>query len=535
MSLIEPLESRIAPAAGLTLTQGPGGSLAVDATGGDDRIELRSDEPGWLTAIVYFDAGGEAPTIAVDGVIKSNPYTMPMPKGAITVNMLGGEDVLYLGPATIPGSVIVNDLTSSAGTGGGVVISGLTVKGALTINGSSGDDIITVDGKLSVGKDFNVNFGGGTFDGMANSYSGLTVKIGGSFRVQGTADATAVTLGLDISGNPVRANADPGDDPLTMRELRVGKDFTFTSPNGRLFLGSALTQIGGKLDARATGASGSIDFFSRAGNTQGIIGGLNVQAADRTNVYVDALALKIGKGISVTGGTGNDSFTLFGRDTMSLPKTNLIFGDGNSTVFVQAHEAWTLSGSLALTAGNGDDSFTIAGPGKITGGVTGDFGVGHSFVAMTGEQSGRLSFGPLVKFAAQSQMVVRIYNANLAGKVEVTGSDGADALFFDSVKVAGSVAFTSGLGSDLFSVDGRLSAETSAPVYLPLFVTPSVFSGPINVDLGGDTDYMEIGTNTFTGRASFLSLVSIRGVAGENTFVAGQQSVTFKKQPTILQ
>jgi len=231
---------------------------------------------------------------------------------------------------------------------------------------------------------------------------------------------------------------------------------------------------------------------------------------------------------------GNDSFTLFGNDTMSLPKVNLVFGEGNSTVFIQAHEAWKLAGSLGLTAGSGDDSFTIAGPGKITGGVTADFGLGHSFVAMTGEQAGRLSLGPLVKFSAQTQMVARIYSATLAGKVEIIGSDGDDALFLDSVKVASTVTFNAGLGGDALSIDGRGAPETTSPVFLPLFLTPSVFSGAINVDLGGDTDFLEIGRESLSGRASFLTTVSIRGVAGENTYVAGTQSITFKKQPIIM-
>ncbi len=518
---IEILEPRIAPAAGLTVTHLAAGGLKFTATDGADAIFVRSDEPGWLSF------GTQNGDVIIDGVVADNPASIPMPKGAVTIDLLGGDDQLFLNPMVLPGSLTVNDPSGLSG----IAITGLIVRGSLTLNGSSSDDRISIDGRLGVGKDFRVEFGGGTTDVLFNENRGLSITVGGGFRVHGTATTTIVALGLSLSGQLVgNIDTDPGiaeelDVPLALREFRVGRDVSFEAAGayGGLLLSAAEGRVGGSLVARATGVGGVLDYFHVNEGPLRITSGVQLEAGGGTSVLMEGLNIKVGGSIDLHGGSGDDTFTIFGNNSMRLPKTTLAFGDGATNTRISAREPWTLAGALAITAGSGDDTLQLRGPGKVTGSVTGDFGNGMAAVTVNGDGAGRMSVGSLLKMNALTQLSVGVYNATVNGRIEVIGHGGDDLLAFDSVRVTGPVVFTGSAGADGFAVDDTV----------PGYLTPSVFRGPVTVDLGDHTDTVIIGREVASGRATFFGPFSVKGILGENYTVANAPTVIFKKTPSI--
>lgn len=522
--MIEPLELRLAPATGLTVTHLPGNALHLSGTEGDDGIFLRSDEPGFLTV------GMGAGDLVLDGQIVpgSNSITIPMPKGAVSVDLLGGADQLFLDPMTLPGSLTVNDTTGPAQ----IVISDLGVRGAMTINGSSDNDTLTVDGRLRVGKDLTLELHGGTADAFYNTQSGLSFSVGGSFRFHSEAPTAIVALGLSLDGQPVRkyddARSQP-DVPLMLREMKIGKNLSFEASGAdtRLLLGAATETIGGIVSAKATAANGVLGYLNFNAGGLNLVGGLVVEAGGLADVRLNALSVSIGTSLRVTGGIGNDTLSVVASHAMRLPKTTLNLGDGNNTAGFRAFDPWTLTGSLAMTAGSGDDLLSVLGPGKITGNLIGDFGSGMAAVTVNGDGSGRMSVGPLFKVTSQNSLFVGIYNAVMNGRVEVNGHGGDDALAFDSVKVVGAVSFTGSAGADRFFVDGFTADQPKPPL---LYYTPSVFMGPVRADMGDGIDHVIFGAESNAGRANFLAPVTVLGILGE-TIDPIATTVKFKKGP----
>ncbi len=523
--MIEPLETRLAPATGLTVTPLPGGALHLTATEGDDTVYLRSDEPGFLTV------GSVAGDLVFKGEIVPNPITIAMPKGAISVDLLGGSDHLYLDPMTIPGSLTVND-TSGASQ---IEINHVLVRGSMTINGSSDNDTITVDGRLGVTKDLTLELHGGSGDVFYNTNPGLSFTVGGNFKVHGTASTTIVALGLALDGQAVRKYDDArsqADVPLMLRDMKIGKNLTFeaSGTDVRLFLGAADGRVGGILSAKATASNGVLGYFHSNAGPLNIAGGLVVEAGGLADVRMNALSISIGRSLSFTGGIGNDVLSVVANNSMRLPRTVLTMGDGSNTAGFRAFEPWTLTGSLAMTAGSGDDILSVLGPGKITGNLTGDFGSGMAAVTVNGDGNGRMSVGPLFKVTSQNSLLVGIYNAVMNGRVEVVGHGGDDALAFDSVKVVGAVSFSGSAGADGFYVDGFTANQPKPPF---TYFTPSAFLGPVRADMGDGADHIIFGASSDAGRATFLNSVSVLGIMGE-TIDLTSAKVTFKKTPVYM-
>lgn len=512
MSSLESLESRIAPAAGLTVTHALGGALNFTTTDGDDTIFIRSDEPGWISF------GTQTGDLIVDGVMVTSPATIRMPKGPVTVDLLGGADTLLLNPMTLPGSLTVNDPSGASE----IRITGLAVKGALTINGSADNDLIAIDGLLRVGKDLNIELHGGTDDIIRNEARGLTFSVVGSAHIHGSATNTIVALGFDEQANFARNIG----TPLVLRDLRVGRDLTVEASGSlvSVFLHGAQTRIGGKLSVRATGAAANLDLLDVADGPMSVVGGISIASTGSSDVAIEGQTVNIGGSIKLQSGAGDDTFAIFSNTTMSLPVTQLIFGDGKTDTSVRGHEAWTLTGSIGATAGTGEDKFTLSGPGKVTGNVTGDFGGGFANVTLNGDGNGRMTVGTLLRETALDGIGVGIFNATMLGRVEVIGKGGADALIFDSAKVVGAVSFTGSTGSDGFLVDNQTVG----------YLTPSVFLGPVNVDLGGDADGVILGLNSQSGHATFFGSVIFKGILGETYSVAPQPIIVFKKTAQVF-
>jgi len=505
----------------LTITRLPLGALNITATEGADTVFLRSDEPGWLVVEV---AGGD---LVIDGEIAPNPVAFAMPKGPITIEMLGGDDQLVLKPMIIPGSLTINDPSGEAST----FIEGLIVKGALTYNGSTGDDAINIEGRLSVGKDFKVELGSGASDLIYNYNRGLSLNVVGSFRVHGTADATTIALGLAPNGDRVRPNDDPAtldvrepDMPLLLREMRIGRDFVYEGGEGNaIYLSAANTLIGGKFTAKGTGPDAYLDYFQKNDGPLRIGTGLQIEAGLGTSVLLEGLNVTVGGAINVVGGTAADYFTAFSNTTMKLPKTTLNLGAGASITEMSATEAWSLAGNLSITAAAGDDNLALRGPGKVTGSVIGQFGDGVAEVLVNGGTFGRMSVGPLFKIDALEQVLVGIYNSTMNGRVEVIGHGGDDVLAFDSVKVVGAVVFTGSGGLDAFLIDNTDIGYFAA----------SSFLGPVTADMGESPDTVVIGRELLSGRVTFSVSVNIRGIVGEAYMVASPPFATFKKTPVV--
>lgn len=541
MCPIEPLESRIAPA-GISIAHLAAGALDITSTDGDDVVYLHSDEPGYLsiacpTGDVTLD-GFTGPTQAV---------TIPMPKGLISVKLLGGSDQLYvgsfsdfspdalnIGTIVFPSSLKISDVSGGAL----VVLNGVVVKGDLTLNGGSGDDDFILESRVSVGKNFSAELGSGTSDFIRNRYSGLDFSVKGNFSVHGSAANTVVALGLTSGGLPVRqVDTDPNtpeelDVPLVLRDFRVGGSVAVEGGGSlaRLMIGSAQISILGTATVKttATGAESGLNLL--AGGPLGIGKGLRVQTGGSSFADLEGQRVSIGVGVDVLGASGADEFSIYSPGSVRLPRVTLAYGDGDTMTRISAQDPWGVAGALTVTAGLGTDTVRLSGPGKLASTLMGSFGAGQAGVTMGSSGSGALSLGPSTKLTATGDLVVFAFNTILPGRFEVTGADGNDELAFDSVRATGAIIFNGNNGTDGLYID-----DSASRLY-----TPSSFAGAVTANFGDGADTAVIGNDSGTGRAVFTGAVTFRGLLGESyvdyttSGPTGNPYVKFKKAPVFL-
>jgi|GEM_PF-5713008 len=306
---VEPLESRIAPAA--TVSANAGTLLVQDAGTIGDHITFSVNGPNYHIV----DPGGLSAGIGANQI---NGTTVEVP-----ISSINGPINIFLGSG--------NDTVSLTGT--------ISTLGGLTIDTGAGNDVVTLGGPLTTGGNVSLTSAGGTINfagtlGLAtgktlNASAGtISVGSGASITTQ-SADIVLATDVLSISGtlNSSAANA-VVIQPFTSN---VGMD-----------LGSGNDPVGGPLslsDAELDQISGG--FLHLGGPTTGAI-----------NITAGITLSPIGN-ITVTSGPGAGiRFTGTGQLDVGTNALSLVSG---SSIDSGAVAVEVTAGTLSLaTLGGGD-------------------------------------------------------------------------------------------------------------------------------------------------------------------------------------
>jgi|GEM_PF-1759167 len=439
-SSIEALETRIAPAAIVTVSL-TAGALTLSGDNGGATVTVTA-----LDATHYMLTAGPDTTftkgtdtglfsLVLDGPIKSLDATFG--SGADAFNLIGldlkGDLNVNLGDglsnAVTLSSVSAGSLKVTGGAGADTVAtlgSGLVLKGSATFDLAAGDNGVAIGGtNFAVGKDFSYTGTTGV-DGVLLS-SKVAIKGAATINL-GAGDATVAALGASFS---------------------VGKKFSIDGSAATATMGGASDDISITLFAPTLTVGGDLDIKTGAG-TDTVA---NLTLGGNTSVKGN---------VSISTGAGNDNAILFLYGGKS--KGVIIDGgEGDNTIGVALAGAST--GAISVKGGAGTDTgFAVAIGGKV-GAIDLDLGAGSNSV-----------FGILASASAKS--------------FNYTGGAGSDTVIFGGLqsKVAGGVTATTGAGGGSFGVFGLGGSIGGAVKLVDSSVTgetTSVFLAGVQTTLGG--------------------------------------------------
>ena len=451
---------------------------------------------------------GTLPTVSTDVVINSTATTQPVINGdaiqkycnTITVN--SGATLTFAGVNTLnvgtswtnnngasglsdPGGTGTVNLSGAAGQiGGSTTFNNLTLSGSGVVTfGSTGADVITVNGILSVGNGSNVNI----FTGA------LAYGPNGSLQYNAGAMPRTVSSEWPSTFNATGGITIGGSGPITLNEAKVLTDNVPLTVNSSAVLtqGANLLTLGGNLTVAGTLTSGT-GGITLAGAVNQSISGFTTSGTvsmTKSNGVATFTGAVTGVGLTINGTGG----------TLSL-------GSGLSHTFsgTWTNTAGTLDGGTAT-------SLNLTAPGVVVAGTTGIFN----------PNSGTVVY-PLA--GAQTVGGLNYTNLTLSGA-------GVKTMLAGTTSVTGNLTLTSGATSTAtaagLTIGGNLSIGNSSTFTLggfPLLVTGTTTVG------GGTSGTLVI--NNAAAAPVFTGLVTVTGGAAWNN--SGNSPVNFQNGITLL-
>lgn len=336
--LIEALETRIAPAAIVTVTF-TAGALTLAGDGGDHDFSITALDASTIelkaAAGTLFHMGTAADT---------DTLRLATPLKSLDVTLGDGVDHLSLVGLTVAG-----DAKIAGGLGANTIATdSVTIKGGLKVTGGTGADTLTIAGSIfSVKKDFILELGDG-------------------------ANAVTTTAPNFVIGGKLSYTGGTGADSFTASEsVSVKKDLSFTLGAGAASITADTTanfSVGGKMSVDSSGSLAGdvvkIEPFAYGGVIKGdlqVIDGAGNLNLSQTGFGINNLS---GKVTIVTGaGTSNvvlgSELIFFGLGLSSKTKTVLIDArDSSSSSFGMAIGKG-LSGGVKYLGGSGGDRVQI--------------------------------------------------------------------------------------------------------------------------------------------------------------------------------
>jgi hypothetical protein len=466
-------------------------------------------------------------------------------RGALTVTGTSGNDTITIRnmPTGSQGSdfveVLVNGQRQYAG-----LWSALT---GITVAGTSGNDTINIEDS-AFGVPITVNEGGGTdtvnvsptAQFLDHIQGNLTIGFGAGVdtlnlfdRNDGFNDTytmnpnnvtrTASALISYAGQNFVNINGGTGNVTYNINGTEAGWTTTLDTGSGSDTVNVHTTS--GTLTVQTTtgtgGGGNDVVNLGNAGSVQGIASPvtiLNNPSRDHVNIDDSAdggnRAVTISGGgvtgiapgainftsfsvstLSVTGGTGNDTFTLTGAPAISGVTVN---GGGGANTLTGPNTAntWSITGSNTGTLSGG---YSFSNFQNLTGGTANDAFNFSNGASLSGTVSGGGGIDTLNLGASTANLTVNITGAN-AGNVP--GAVGAFAGIANVTTGSGNDAFVFSDGASLSgTVNGGGGTNT---------LNESAYSTPVTVNLAA---------NTATGTGGIANLQNLIGGSGNNTLI----------------
>lgn len=488
-SLIEPLESRIAPAAVVTVDL-TNGKLTLTGDNGDATVTLTAPD----STHSVLSAGTDTTfTMGTSTGLTSLPLGVFK---SLSATFGTGVDTF-----TVAGSDFGGDVSIDLGTGvsNSLTLDSITAKGGLTVKAGAGDDTVTVQGSgaqvkgaasfdlgdagtngnvltvggtsFLVGKDFTYT-GGAQEDSIALS---TLVGIKGSATLTlGTGDATVSAFGaglavgkkLSIEAKDEGAGANPTTDP---------------AKRANIFLITPSLAVGGDVDIK-TGAGEDQVTFGTVGGKSAIRGKFSVAAGDGQDNVIAFLYGGNAKSVKIDGGDGANTlgFALAGA---SAGKVDIVGGkdaDQVYGIFIGAK-----AGDVTYDLGDAVDIVDASNPQNTTQqqnslysfvvsstvGSVNFFGGAQTDNLLALNLHAKVAAGTFVNSGAGSMTALMVGFGGSSGPVSILGTTAAA----DSASVTLVGAQTKVASVDIDTGDGAASIQ----------LQPSLGSLPIPIPIPG--------------------------------------------------
>ena len=414
-SALESLEPRLAPAGLLTLTAA-GGVLTISGDAADNGIQI-SDIPttGRWQINNY---GGLTTTFSYNGAIIAAGDTIPA-QSAIKATLGDGNDQLEILPSGSPSSLLLpGGITVNAGKGDDNIFLGFSstqnlVVGAVSVDLGEGDDVF--DSTLS-----------GTYTGAVKVLGGLGND---TVRIEGVSADQVFLQGLSV-------DVGKGDNTVFFNAFRLS-------------VAGALSIV----DAGDVGITPSISLIS---DTLTVDGAVNISvAAGNSNIQIGNSTTDVqqfGAGLKIVGGTGNDTVSFQGIQTIDSGVTVDLKAGNNSTTFGIGSSF--AAASLSILGGADADSVLVDNNAVIVVNAGFSLNLGSGTNTWTTDPGAQITAGTLSYLGGTGSDTLDYTGATLRvlGAMTVnTGADGSgnvDLAPTTSAYVGGLLTFTGGKGND---------------------------------------------------------------------------------------
>lgn len=532
-SVLESLESRLAPAGIVTLNLSAAGALTITGDALANDLQITESGNDWTIA----SHTGGSTLFKMNGGPALPSITFAAPR-SLNASLGAGHDEMLITSAIVPGAVSID-----GGDGNDVVdLTSTNIGGITAIRLGNGHDYFTAGGDLFFSKGLSVDLGSGqnTFDVNARtllSNGGISAVAGGSVielqtfilgaelgDVKGavslrtsTASSTDFEIGsqladsLRVSGNLSLTSA-AGDDKVTLvgnvetlgtfaMNLGHGANAVLSDDAG-LIKANALSYIGGNHQDSVTFAN---QVLQVAGNV-GFNGGAGTNLLDLN----PASSLRIGGALGYIGGSGNDTLLIDGPSAVIGSTVSMSASTGNNAFGLNAASGST--GAISFSAGYGNDIVDIGentGASSLVtvrGNVTINTSSGSADVMVRdADIYGNLTVNTAVAFGGID--TVRLIDSDFRGNVGINlaGAAESDVVVRDGI-FDRAVTINTGAGDDYVAFDTDTDVSS---IY-------SVFEGYVRINLGAGNDIFAAGSNPAVSTVGndFNSYVDVNGGSG---------------------
>lgn len=487
---IEALESRIAPAAVVTLSLSAAGKLTVTTEDGSSPdMNISSDTAGGVTT--YYLQGlntvedttfklGKSPTgITLGTSTVTDDYATIVGIKSIAINFGDGKNAVSLGNG-VYGLSVPGDLSIIGGNGDGERIqvgalgNGVTVGKAFTVKLNGGSDSLDFlgTGTSSFGKT-TIDLGKGTNDAPKTLGTNNTSTLTFTDALTITSGGADTKIELGFAGGSVSVaknlmvNTASGDNTIKI----LGADVNVT---GNL----ALTTKG-----KAVGRTNTVEI--KGDTSLNVGGGVTIKGNPFSNdVSINSGNILVGRGVTITGGADNDTVVI------------------NPTI-------GKITGKVSVKGGKGANVTTLASGVDLNGFLVGS-------VSVTGVDNfdkvviDKVTVDDNVSFllgTGSSEVVVK--NADFDGfTIKATGAEGTtDQLTIDHLDTVLAASFTYGAGDSTVNI----AAYTAFANF--------------TLKTGNGTNAMNISASAGAGLSKFHGKTSITGGTGNDTVVIGVDGI----------
>lgn len=509
-SVLETLESRLAPAGVVSLALSASGALTITGNELSNDFQITESGSDWT---ITSQAGGDT-LFRLNGGAELSSITFGAPL-SVSANLGAGNDKALFSATLVPGNFLVD-----AGTGDDTVdLTSASIGGTTTIRMGVGHDYFTAGGDLFFAKAVSVDLGTGenTFDVNATSLlaNGAISAVGSGSAIEKQTFILAAELG-DIKGAvTLRTSSASSTDfeigALSGDSMRVGGALTLSAGAG-----DDLVTLRGDIETPST-------FAIKLGN-----GSNSVLSSNAGLIKVNAL--------TYVGGSHQDSVT-FDNDSLLVAKS-LSFAGGAGTNLLDLNTATSLGigTTLSYSGGAGNDTLLVDGPSVVIGGAlgmaagSGNNALGlNATVATVGSLSFSASAGNDVvdvgEFEGASSLVT------VRGNVKIsTGTGSADVMVRDadiygSLSISTAVAFGGIDTVQLIDSDfrGNVGINLTGAAESDVVVRDGIFDRAVTINTGGGDDYVAFDTDTEVSSiySVFDGYVKINLGAGNDIFAAG--------------
>lgn len=520
VSVLETLESRLAPAGLVTVNLSAAGALTLngDVHGNDFQITESADGTQWTLSNLADGSGTTKFSFNGGAQVDSLTFDAPL---SLKATLGDGDDRMVLQDTFIPKTLNVN-------TGNGndkVELISALVTGNSTIVMGNGDDTFEASGILSF-KALNVNLGKGenvfdinadTLDMTGNllaqgggtiyesQYFGLKTgdgHVNGSVTLKSTTGSpTSFAIGaqpdhlLQITKGMTLQSAGGTDAVNLQGDIKMGGLFAVKLGHGTNSLASADL---GVLHAKGMTYTGGRDgdTLSLLGSEVIITGNLTLSTSHGEN-YVDLNSdyIEVTGNLNYTGGTGTDDILVEAGQVVVFGSFSFKGSHGNNVLDFYPATTVSIAKNFTYSGGTGDDKliFDLLQPEEGDPIVT----VGQKTAINTGVGAADIQF----------------LNAVMVGTVNITTN--ADVRYDELDQV---LMLESEFNSHV-NINMRGSANSTVEV------RNGIFDGKllISTGAGNDTVWFDTETDVPGIRSWYYDYVRVNLGAGDDAFYAGTE------------